>query len=407
MKVALINPYYGLPVPATMGGAVEELMTIIINEHEKQSSDCKFYYFQKELDKADQKYKPENKFKNTELVFVKYNKVLTFLQRAFGKLLKILGFKRKLPYYVPLDYHKKVFKQVKKLNPDLIIFENNLDSNVKKYIKYFGKEKLYFHCHIQDNPKFHIDKYVAGVIGVSNFITTDYEEFVGKDKKMNNYVVPNCVNEDKFLKTVSQKEKDEIREKLGFKKSDFLVIYCGRIMEKKGVDMLCEAMLKTPNNVKLMLIGSPGSIKNDKTEFVKKITKIVDENSEKIKFTGYVKNDELYKYYQTADLQVVPTMMEEAAGLVVIEGQLCGLPQIITKSGGMVEYVPKETIQIDRFDGMVDNLAKNIVELSKDKDKLKNMKSASKENSKKYRKIDFYNNFMNMIDDINSKIQKQ
>ena len=83
------------------------------------------------------------------------------------------------------------------------------------------------------------------------------------------------------------------------------------------------------------------------------------------------------------------------------------MPQSITKSGGMVEYVPKEAIQIDRFDGMVDNLAKNIVELSKDKDKLNNMKSASKENSKKYRKIDFYNNFMNMIDDINSKIQKQ
>ena len=34
----------------------------------------------------------------------------------------------------------------------------------------------------------------------------DNEEFVGKDKKMNNYVVPNCVNEDKFLKKVSQKE---------------------------------------------------------------------------------------------------------------------------------------------------------------------------------------------------------
>lgn len=403
MKVALINPFYGLPVPATMGGAVEELMTIILENHEKTESDIEFYYFQKELDKADKKYKPEVKYKKSEIVFVKYNKFLTTLQRAFGKLCKLLHIKKKLPYYVPLDYHKKVFKQVKKLNPDLIIFENNLDSYVKKYIKHFGKEKLYFHCHIQDIPQYRIDKYVAGVIGVSNFITTDYEEFVGKDKKMNNYVVLNCVNEDKFLKHVSQKEKNEIRENLGFKKDDFVVIYCGRIIEKKGVDKLCEAMLKTPDNVKLMLIGSPGSIKNDKTGFVKEITKIVDDNSEKIKFTGYINNAELYKYYQTADLQVVPTMMEEAAGLVVIEGQLCGAPQIITKSGGMVEYVPKEAIQIDRFDNMVDNLAKNIVELSKDKDRLKIMSEASKENSKKYRKNDFYNSFIKMIEDINRK----
>ena len=57
---------------------------------------------------------------------------------------------------------------------------------------------------------------------------------------------------------------------------------------------------------------------------------------------GYINNDELYKYYQIADMQAVPSMWEEAAGLVAIEGMASGLPLVVTRSGGMVEYVDEK-----------------------------------------------------------------
>ena len=40
-----------------------------------------------------------------------------------------------------------------------------------------------------------------------------------------------------------------------------------------------------------------------------------------------------------ADVQVVCSICEEAAGLVAIEGMMSGLPLIITDSGGLPEYV--------------------------------------------------------------------
>lgn len=408
MKIAFINPIYGLPIPATMGGAVEELMTILLNEHEKSDSEHKFYFVQPKISKANREFICNKKFSKTELVFVKYNKLVTKFQKLIGKCLKLIKIKKQLPYYFALDYHKKAFKEVVKINPDLIIFENNFDANVKNYIKHFGKEKLYYHVHVQDENKIDVDKYVAGIIGVSDFIKNDYEKYLGKERstKMNNYVLLNCVNEEKFNKIITQKEKLDLRKKLGFKKDDFVVVYCGRILKKKGVDKLIEAILKTPKNVKLLLIGSYNSIKNEKNEFIDKIEKYVAENPEKIKFTGYIKNQELYRYYGLSDLQVVPSMWEEAAGLVVIEGQLCGLPQIITRSGGMPEYATSETIIIDRNKNLVDDLAKKIISLSTDKEKLLLMKEASLKNAMHYKKEDYYNNFIEIIEDISKKIKK-
>ena len=68
-----------------------------------------------------------------------------------------------------------------------------------------------------------------------------------------------------------------------------------------------------------------------------------------MKFTGYIENQKLYRYYQSADIQVIPSLWEEAAGLIAIEGMLSGLPLIITKSGGMIEYAPSNVaVWIDR-----------------------------------------------------------
>lgn len=82
----------------------------------------------------------------------------------------------------------------------------------------------------------------------------------------------------------------------------------------------------------------------------------MQQDTDRIRFTGYIENAELYQYYQCADMQVVPSMWEEAAGLVAIEGMLSGLPLVVTKSGGLVEYAPKEVaMQIER-NGIVENL---------------------------------------------------
>ena len=35
-KIVFMMPFYAFPVPSTMGGGIEELMTLLLNENEKQ-----------------------------------------------------------------------------------------------------------------------------------------------------------------------------------------------------------------------------------------------------------------------------------------------------------------------------------------------------------------------------------
>ena len=399
MKIVFVNPHNGLPVPATMGGAVEELLNILLIQNEKSSNPYELFYVQKYLTGEDKKYLCEKTFKYDKIVYVKNNKFRNLFYRVINKLCRIFRVKKKYSNFVPLDYDNNAYKAIKKINPNVIIFQSHIPANIKKYINRFGKEKLMYHLHVQDTQKMQINKYVHGLIAVSDFIKNDYEKFIGH-VDMKNYVLRNSINEDKFSRKITSEEKVSLRGSLGFLPDDFVVIYCGRILKKKGVDKLLEAILLTPKNIKLLIMGSTGSIKNCSEPFIDNIAKIAEENSDKIKFSGYIKNSEVYKYYQIADLQVVPSMWEEAAGLVVLEGQMCGLPQIITRSGGMVEYATSETVILERDDKFVKNLAEKIIEFSNNASKLSLSKRISLENSKKYTREMYYQQFRKIIEEI-------
>ena len=65
---------------------------------------------------------------------------------------------------------------------------------------------------------------------------------------------------------------------------------------------------------------------------------------------------------QIADMQAIPSLWEEAVGLVALEGMCSGLPLVITNSGGMVEYVPDSAgIKIEKDKDIVQNLAASIL----------------------------------------------
>lgn len=400
-KIVFLNPYMGYPVPSTMGGGVEELLTNLLIENEKTDGEFKFFFVQKQLYGKDKKFSPNDTFKNSEIVKVKYNTLLTFFQRAINKCLKFLKIKKDFPTYFPIHYHNQAFKTIKKINPDLIIYESQIDANARKYVRYFGKEKMCLHMHIQDLEKTDVSKYVNNFIGVSDFVIKDYKNFLKDKNDINYFLLKNCVNEERFNKTLTNEQKLELKKSLGYNENDFIVVYCGRICQEKGVNELCEAILKTPDNIKLLIIGSLSSAKKQTSPYLNKIANIAKQYPNKFKFTGYVKNTDLYKYYNIANLQVVPSLWEEAAGLVVTEGQMCGLPQIITKSGGMIEFASKDgTIIVERDENLIENLSQQIIQLSNDKQVLANMSKSSKNDSQKYNKETYYRNFVEIVNKI-------
>lgn len=389
-KVALISPVRFLPVPAIYGGACEELMNIILSENEK-NKEADIVYIQREFDNETMNKLKTNEYKNSKMVYIKNNKFIDFCVRAINKILR----KLKIKVQFSTTYDQKVLKYCKKNGFDKIIFQANLPINIKKYSRFFNKKQLYQQFHTQE-VKYDLSKYVGNVIGVSKFITEEWKTYFEQKniKDMGTFVLQNLVDENKFLKHIDNIEREKIRQKVGFSKSDFIVIFVGRIVPVKGIKQLIEAIIGLPENIKLMIVGSPNFKDKSKSAFLTKFQVYQQENPEKIKFTGFIDNAELYKYYQSADLHVVPSIAEEAAGLVVLEGMMSGLPSIITNSGGMPEYVGEGTVIVEKDENLVKNLKQNIIKVAEDEKLRKDMIEFNKKHCQKFKKESYYKNFV-------------
>ena len=151
------------------------------------------------------------------------------------------------------------------------------------------------------------------------------------------------------------------------------------------------------NHVKLLCIGSANFGKFAFSRYERKIKKLSEKNKDRIIFTGYIDNGEIYKFASLADVQCVPSLWEEAAGLVVIEAMAEGLPLIITRSGGAVEYVNDTVALLIERDNLIDHLKEVICYMEQHPDVRKQMSQSARAQSKKYDEVTYYKKFVDTI----------
>ncbi len=389
-KIALVLPEV-YPVPAVKGGAIEELVTILIEQNEIEQK-AEFVVFSMANAKAEEKSK---EYKHTKVVFIQKT---SFCDRLINRMLRYSNPFIKGKTLIDIAYYRRVFRYLKEHSVDAIVAEGGLYHEFRRFSEEFGKEKLYLHIHHHLLCEPYIDHLYGGVIGISEFTTKEWMRTT-EDKEVRPYTVYNCVNEEKFNKKITATEREQIRAEFGFMPEDIVVMYCGRILEVKGAKELVQAIININDpHIKLLMIGSAISGGNVQTPYVAEVQKLVEQSEDRVKFTGYIDNHKLYRYYQSADMQVVPSLWEEAAGLIAIEGMLSGLPLIVTKSGGLVEYATSDTaIWVER-EGIVENLEREIKNLARDKRKREQMKRASKEGAKAFPKSRFYNDFIEVFE---------
>lgn len=389
-KICFISPGI-LPVPNTLGGAIETLLTNIITEneyHNKANITIISSY-------ENGAYKISKSYKNTSIKYIKSSKLEIKLYNLLYRLIRKV-FKKKLNF--SSLYYLKSYRILKKYNYDYIVVEGGDYLEFKKIVDYFGKKNIYLHIHHQLIPNIELDAIFDNIIGTSNFVNEEWERN-SSNKNLHKYVVYNCVNENYFNKKISNNERRTIREKLGFEKDDFIVIYCGRIIKEKGVKELVQAVNLIENKkIKLLIVGSINFALECTDEYLRSIESFVKKSDNKIKFTGYIANEEVFKYYQTADVQVIPSIWEEAAGLVSIEGMLSGLPLIVTKSGGLNEYVSDEcSIKISKEKNLVVHIKEAIEKLYNDKNMYNNMKLAGLKRSNYFKMNKYYEDILNIF----------
>ena len=144
----------------------------------------------------------------------------------------------------------------------------------------------------------------------------------------------------------SKYRSKNLKEKLNIEK-DLLVLYLGRIIERKGLDVLIKAFSKIEqerNDVALMVCGD-GDFRPF-CEYLAKELKI-----KHIFFLGSVQEEEIASYYETADLFVLPSCVRENQkiktegwGLVINEAMSMAKPIVTTNAVGAAQDLVKNGV---------------------------------------------------------------
>ena len=384
-----------MPVPAIYGGGIETLIESIIKKYSKKDgfelTICSVYY--PEAERISKNY-PEIKFFWTHTRSIKY----MFLH-AFFLSIRILTGKNIRSLQRHYNEIKKMFNNEKF---DLIIAEGGDTQAIIDIAKDYSRNQLINHVHVHHIPPQNIVNGYGNMIGVSNYITKEYLDVC--NQPVNGYVLQNGINLELFNQKASEEKKEILRKKLKLSSNDFIILFVGRIKEEKGLLELVQAVKELrDNNMKLLVLGGANSGKWSISVYEKKVKNLVKKNKEQFLFEGYIDNDEICNYAALADIQCIPTLVEEAAGLVLLEGMAAGLPTIITKSGGMVEYATEETSIIIERENIVENLKEAISYLKDNPDVRMRMSLAAEKQSQQFNENWYYRNFADIVKEILNK----
>ena len=115
-----------------------------------------------------------------------------------------------------------------------------------------------------------------------------------------------------------------------------LVLFAGRLVREKGADILLEAFAEVVERVpeaRLVIVGSgPEAARLDR---------LVDEHALRafVTLRGFLPRAQLDELARDAWVQVVPSRWEEPFGTVAAEGMMRGTPVVVSRTGGLAEFV--------------------------------------------------------------------
>ena len=360
IKVALILSSEGLPVPAVLGGAIESLVSSLVDKNEEHMliELVVVSRYDDAITKLNSEYQYSKLYYYRDFINIP-NLIKSKLYGAYVLI------KRYFPCFptINIGYYRFVSNIVLREKVDYVIAEGGNYLGFERISKILGKERvvIHIHHHLRGSPQ--LKRIFGKSISVSNFVK---REWVGSaiSADATDVVLKNCITHTSFKTIISNDDLLSLRFELGYTEDDFVILFCGRLVPEKGVKELIQAVLNiSDNRLKLLIIGSSNFGKIQKqTKYESDIQQLIENNVTKIKHIGYIPSDRLYQYFRLSNALVIPSLCEEAAPLTAIEGQLAGLPMIITNSGGMVEYTPDNgAIIVNKEENIVLNLERAII----------------------------------------------
>jgi glycosyltransferase involved in cell wall biosynthesis len=192
------------------------------------------------------------------------------------------------------------------------------------------------------------------IIAVSN-ATKNYVLSLGADPEKT-VVLHNGVDLNRFKP--QPETQAAMRKKIGIPSDASVALTVRRLVYKNGIDTLLEsariAVKKNPRLIYLVVGGGP-----DYAEVKAKAKQLGIEKN--FRLAGFISDQELPLYYNTADFFVLPSKSGEGLPLVALEAMACGLPVVATAVGGIREIMIDgygEIVPADNPDSMAEAIVK-------------------------------------------------
>lgn len=156
------------------------------------------------------------------------------------------------------------------------------------------------------------------ILCLSNKSLNEIKQLGVDDKKITEFTY--WIDLDKF----SKKDSKDIATW----KEKFIVLFVGRLILEKGIDILLKSTKNWNKNIGLVFVGV-GPLENKIINEVKK--------NPRIYFLGKIDQNQLPFIYSKANLLIVPSISEEGFGRVIMESLACSTPVIGSNKGAIPE----------------------------------------------------------------------
>jgi len=241
----------------------------------------------------------------------------------------------------------KVSGLLKKENADLVVFDwwhpffGFCHGAISFLIREKYKNKILF---ITENVVSHeanaIDKFLTRIglkfaskfLVLSGIVEKEVQQF-SKGKKVYRSELPvyDC------YKQSEQADQKILKKELGFEDNSLVLLFFGYVRKYKGLDILIEAfpkILSSNQKARLLIVGE---FYDDPKEYLEQIKKLNIEDKVKV-INQFVPNEEVAKYYQAADLVILPYRSATQSGILNVAYGFYK-PVIVTDVGGLAEFV--------------------------------------------------------------------
>ena len=190
------------------------------------------------------------------------------------------------------------------------------------------------------------------------------------------HIIPGGVSRRIFEEKI---DPEEFKEKYGIESQ--MILYLGRLAEKKGIDHLIRAaplLLKDFPDLKMVIAGPDCGMLSRLKELAYELN--VEKN---IIFTGSLSEKDKYSAIVSSEALILPSSFE-AQGLVLLEAQALGIPVIATRQGGVPYFIKDGENGILIEYGRPDQIAEALRRILKDENLARRLGETGRYLAKEY-----------------------